>query len=52
MYCTSVSASDYVKSLCAALLVGSVAVRCESLTSFIIQPSSKPGVPKLGYMYP
>ena len=38
-------ASDYVRSLlCAALIDGSVAVQCQSLTSFIIQASSKPSL--------
>jgi len=33
-------ASDYVRSLlCATLLVGSLAVQCQSLTSFITQAS-------------
>ena len=40
--CTCADASDYVKPLlCATLLVGSVAVQCNSLTSFITQASSK-----------
>jgi len=41
--CTCTDASDYVRSmLCATLLVGSVAVQCCSLTSFITQAPSKP----------
>jgi len=42
--CNCADASDYVRSLCATLLVGSVAVQCKSLTSFITQASSKPSV--------
>jgi len=42
--CTCADASDYVRSLlCAALLVGSVAVQCKSLTSFITH-ASKPNL--------
>jgi len=42
--CTCADASDYVRSLlCATLLVGSVAVQCKSLTSFITQ-ASKPSL--------
>jgi len=43
---TCADASDYVirSLLCATFLVGSVAVQCQSLTSFIIQPSSKPSL--------
>jgi len=42
--CICAGASDHVKSLlCATLLVGSVAVQCKSLTSFITQ-ASKPGL--------
>ena len=37
--CTCADAGDYVRSLCATLLVGSVAVQCKSLTSFITQAS-------------
>jgi len=41
--CTCTDASDYVRSLlCATLLVGSVAMQCWSLTSFITQASSRP----------
>jgi len=40
--CTCADATDYVRSLlCATLLVGSVAVQCRRLTSFITQ-ASKP----------
>ena len=46
-------ASYYVRSLlCATLLVGSVAVQCSSLTSFITQASSKPGLLKLFVLRP
>jgi len=39
-WCTCADASDYVRSLLyATLLVGSVAVQCKSLTSFITQAS-------------
>jgi len=42
--CTCADVGDYViRSLCATLLVGSVAVQCQSLNSFITQASSKPG---------
>jgi len=42
--CTCADASDYVRSLlCATLFVGSVAVQCKSLTSFITQ-ASKPSL--------
>jgi len=42
--CTCADATDYVRSLlCATLLVGSVAVQCRSLTSFITQ-ASKPSL--------
>jgi len=38
--CTCADASDYVRLLlCATLLVGSVAVQCQSLISFITQAS-------------
>jgi len=40
-WCTCADTSDYVRSvLCATLLVGSVAVQWQSLTSFITQASS------------
>ena len=43
--CTCADTSDYVRSLlCATFLVGSVAVHCWSLTSFITQASSKPSL--------
>jgi len=46
--CTGADASDYVRSLLSAtLLVGSVAVQCQSLTSFITRACSKPVVPKV-----
>jgi len=41
--CNCADASDYVRSLCATLHVGSVAVQCQSLTSFITQ-ASKPSL--------